>query len=67
MDEIKELANKLADLCEQRKIPLLCAWGTDKISIVEFAPDSTPERLIKTRATLVNTTKQARRSLEIQA
>lgn len=67
MKEIREMVGKVADLCEQKGIPFLAAFGNDKISIVEFAPDSTPERIKKARTTLVTTTMQARRQLEIQA
>jgi hypothetical protein len=37
------------------------------ISVVEYAPDCTPERIKKARVTLVNTTAQVRRQMEIQA
>ena len=67
MEKIHELMSKLVDECEKQNVPLLAAFGRDKISVYEFAPDDTPERLVKTRQTLINTVKQARRSLEIQA
>ena len=67
MNEIREMLNKVADECEVQGIPLLAAFGLDIISVVEFAPDCTPERIKKARVTLVNTTMQARRQLEIQA
>ena len=67
MEEIRKVANGLADLAEKKGIPFLAAWGADRISVVEFAPDNTPERIKKARTTLVTTTMQARRQLEIQA
>lgn len=67
MKEIREMVNKVADLCEQKNIPFLAAFGTDKIAIVEYAPDDTPERIKKARTTLVNTTMQKRRQIEIDA
>lgn len=67
MEKIHEMMVKLVDECEKQNIPLLEGFGRDKISIYEFAPDDTPERLIKARTTLVSTVKQARRVLEIQA
>ena len=68
MEKINEIVNKLLDECEAKNIPILLAYGTDKISVFEFAPDDvTPERIRKARTTLVTTVKQARRVLEIQA
>lgn len=67
MEKIREMMNKIADECETRGIPCLMAFGLDKINVVEFAPDNTPERLLKARTTLVNTTRQARRQIEIEA
>lgn len=67
MEKIQKLANELADVCEKEGCPLLACFGTDRISIVEYAPDTTPERIRKARVTLVNTVAQARRSIEIQA
>ena len=67
MKEIRDMVNKIADLCEQKNVPFLAAFGTDKIAVVEYAPDDTPERIKKARTTLVNTTMTARRQLEIQA
>ena len=67
MEKIQELINQAADLCERQGVPFLCAYGKDKIKVVEFAPDDTPERIKKARTTLVNVTLQARRQLEIQA
>lgn len=67
MKEIREKLNEVADLCEAKGIPLLAAFGQDIISIVEYAPDCTPERIRKARTTLVNTTQQARRQIEILA
>lgn len=67
MEKIHELVNQVAEECEQRGIPFLAAFGLDKIAIYEYAPNNTPERIKKARTTLVNTTMQARRQLEIQA
>jgi hypothetical protein len=67
MEKIREKLNEVADLCEQKGIPFLACFGTDRISVVEYAPDNTPERIKKARTTLVTTTMQARRSIEIQA
>ena len=67
MEKLNELVNKLLDECEAKGIPILLAYGTDKIIVHEFAPDNTPERLLKARTTLISTVKQARRQLEIQA
>jgi hypothetical protein len=65
--EIREKLNEVCDLCEARNIPLLAAFGQDIISVVEYAPDNTPERIRKARTTLLNTVAQARRSIEIMA
>lgn len=67
MEKIREMIEAVADECMVRGIPLLAAFGLDRISVVEYAPDNTPERIKKARTTLVNTTMQARRSLEIEA
>lgn len=67
MEKIHEMVNQIAEECEKQGIPFLAAFGLDKISIYEFAPDNTPERIKKARITLVNTTMQARRQIEIQA
>ncbi len=67
MEEIKKMVDEVVLECEEKGIPFLAAFGLDKISIYEFAPDNTPERLKNARITLVNTTMQARRKLEIQA
>lgn len=67
MEKIHEMVNKIAEECEQKGIPFLAAFGLDKIAIYEYAPDNTPERLKKARTTLITTTIQARRKLEIQA
>ena len=67
MESIQKLANQLADECEKMGVPMLLGFGTDKIIVVEYAPDNTPERLTKARSTLINTTRQARRQMEIQA
>ena len=57
MEKLNDLINKLLDECEAKGIPILLAYGTDKISVFEFAPDCTPERLLKARTTLVTTVK----------
>lgn len=67
MEQIKKMAREFAALCEKENVPLLCAFGTDKIYIEEYAPDTTPERILKARTTLITTVKQARRTLEIEA
>lgn len=67
MEKIIKLVNKLVDECEKQNVPLLAVFGREKIAVYGFAPEDTPERLVKTRQTLINTVKQARRSLEIQA
>lgn len=67
MEKLNEMVNKILDECEKQNIPFLCAFGIEKISVYEYAPDNTPERITKARTTLVNTTKQARRQIEIQA
>lgn len=67
MEKIKKMVDEVVQECEEKGIPFLAAFGLDKISIYEFAPDNTPERLKKARITLVTTTIQARRKLEIQA
>lgn len=67
MKEVREKINEVAEMCERKGIPFLAAFGLDRISVVEFAPDNTPERIKKARTTLVNVTMQARRQLEIEA
>ena len=67
MEKIHELISKLVDECEKQNVPLLAAFGREKIAVYEYAPDDTPERILKARTTLVTTVKQARRVLEIQA
>jgi hypothetical protein len=67
MKEIREKLNEICDLCEAKGVPFLAAVGMDIISVVEYAPDCTPERIRKARTTLLNTVAQARRSIEIQA
>jgi hypothetical protein len=67
MEKIHKMIDEVASECEKQGIPFLAAFGTDKISIYEYAPDNTPERIKKARTTLVTTTIQARRKLEIQA
>lgn len=67
MEKIKKMVDEVVQECEEKGIPFLAAFGLDRISIYEYAPDATPERIKKARITLVNTTAQARRKLEIEA
>lgn len=67
MEKIHEMVNKITEECERQGIPFLACFGLDKIAVYEYAPDNTPERIRKTRTTLLNVTSQARRQLEIQA
>ncbi|MBP2652650.1 MAG: hypothetical protein H6Q73_219 [Firmicutes bacterium] len=66
MEKIRELLNEAAQVCEESGIPFLAAYGIDKISVVEFTPPGTPERLKKTKVTLMMGAKQVRRNVEIQ-
>jgi hypothetical protein len=67
MGKIHTMMDEIVSECERQNIPFLGAFGLDKIAIYEYAPDNTPERIRKARITLVTTTAQARRQLEIQA
>lgn len=67
MEKINEMVNKVIDECEKQGIPFLAAFGLEKIAILEYAPDNTPERIKKARTTLISTTMQARRQIEILA
>lgn len=67
MEKINEMVSKAIDECEKKGIPFLAAFGIEEISILEYAPESTPERIKKARTTLINTTMQARRQIQIKA
>jgi hypothetical protein len=66
MEKIREMIDNVAAECERQGIPFLAAFGLDKISACEFAPENTPELLKKTRTVLFNSTTRARRQLEIE-
>jgi hypothetical protein len=65
VEKISRLINEVAELCEKENVPMLCAYGKEKIQVSEYAPADTPELLQKARAALFNSTKSARRTLEI--
>jgi hypothetical protein len=67
MEKVKEMLNQVVNECEKEGIPFLAACGLDKIFICEYAPDNTPIRLVKARTTLLNTTAQVKRQIEIEA
>jgi hypothetical protein len=66
MEKIHRLVNEVAELCEKEGVPFLLAYGKEKIMVSEYAPETTPELLQKARACLFNSTKRARRQLEIE-
>jgi hypothetical protein len=67
MEEIQKLVTKLANECEAQGIPLIVAYGIDHISGEEFIPEFAPDILKNARAVLFNSTKRARRQIEILA
>lgn len=65
MEKISRLINEVAEMCEREGVPMLCAYGKEKIQVVEFAPENTPELLVKARTALFNSTKPKMRTMQI--
>jgi hypothetical protein len=66
MEEIRKLLNQAATIAEEKDIPFIAAFGVDKITMFDFTPKNAPERLKRTKTTLMMGAQHIRRQAEIQ-